>query len=585
MSVLRSLSASRCTTGAAAGPVAGQPTLRFLLRDPDFPRSVAHCLAEVERPWRPGCPAPTAGRRRRPPRHGARWSAVAERAAGRACTTGSTSCRGARRRPRRGRGDVLPARRRRAATPTSPTGPVRARRLGPSRPMPADVRARAAPVRPSPGATDPAARPGRPAVDARPGAARLGTASLAARRLGPAELDRRQRAADRLMRGRGRRRRAPRGRRPSALSPGDRRRAALMDAATWAAWPPAWPSGPSCSRPCSPTCSGPAPAARGRRAGRGAGRPRPACCARPGPARHRRRRLTVVGADVVRGRRRARARRACATPPTCPAATATRSWPGPSDRVLPRTRPRAAACVGHRRYTAGAAGGARPRRRRPAGPAPDRGRDRAAREPGYVENTYLATQLGYHLAEAADVAVRAAGPGCGRSRPRAGRRRAPPRPRDRARPRRGRRAPAPASPGWSRPSGSGGVAVVNPHGAGRGRRRRAAALPRRRRPFLWPAAAACRRAHVWCGDPEAAGRAAGRPRPLGPPRRRPADAEPPAVGAELADAEVADVRARIDARPERYVAQEVIALAAGAPPACDRRCCARHGGRAHPGRC
>jgi uncharacterized alpha-E superfamily protein len=46
--VLRSLSALQAYHRRRRGPVTGHPTVAFLLRDPDFPGSIAHCLAEVE---------------------------------------------------------------------------------------------------------------------------------------------------------------------------------------------------------------------------------------------------------------------------------------------------------------------------------------------------------------------------------------------------------------------------------------------------------------------------------------------------------------------------------------------------------
>jgi uncharacterized alpha-E superfamily protein len=46
--VLRSLSALQAYHRRRRGPASGHPTVAFLLRDPDFPGSIAHCLAEVE---------------------------------------------------------------------------------------------------------------------------------------------------------------------------------------------------------------------------------------------------------------------------------------------------------------------------------------------------------------------------------------------------------------------------------------------------------------------------------------------------------------------------------------------------------
>ena len=46
--VLRSLSGLQAYHRRRRGPAAGHPTVTFLLRDPDFPGSIAHCLAEIE---------------------------------------------------------------------------------------------------------------------------------------------------------------------------------------------------------------------------------------------------------------------------------------------------------------------------------------------------------------------------------------------------------------------------------------------------------------------------------------------------------------------------------------------------------
>jgi uncharacterized alpha-E superfamily protein len=46
--VLRSLSGLQAYHRRRRGPSAGHPTVTFLLRDPDFPGSIAHCLTEVE---------------------------------------------------------------------------------------------------------------------------------------------------------------------------------------------------------------------------------------------------------------------------------------------------------------------------------------------------------------------------------------------------------------------------------------------------------------------------------------------------------------------------------------------------------
>jgi uncharacterized alpha-E superfamily protein len=46
--VLRSLSALQAYHRRRRGPATGHPTVAFLLRDPDFPGSIAHCLGEIE---------------------------------------------------------------------------------------------------------------------------------------------------------------------------------------------------------------------------------------------------------------------------------------------------------------------------------------------------------------------------------------------------------------------------------------------------------------------------------------------------------------------------------------------------------
>jgi len=46
--VLRSLSGLQAYHRRRRAPAAGHPTVTFLLRDPDFPGSIAHCLTEVE---------------------------------------------------------------------------------------------------------------------------------------------------------------------------------------------------------------------------------------------------------------------------------------------------------------------------------------------------------------------------------------------------------------------------------------------------------------------------------------------------------------------------------------------------------
>ena len=236
-----------------------------------------------------------------------------------------------------------------------------------------------------------------------------------------------------------------------------------------------------------------------------------------------------------------------------------------STRVLPRTRP-SLGLRDHRVYTralrsvlarAAPAGQASPRIVVVTG-SPD--------EPGFVENAYLATQLGYNLAESGDVVVRG-----GRAWLRSLEgleqidvllRRVPETALD---PVEDDRVAGAGVAGVVEAVRDHGVAVVNPHGAG------VAASPALQ-PFLDDAARFLTGRplrlpsvpSVWCGDPEA------RAAVLAAPDRwilhdaDPRAAEPPAVGAELADAEVAAWAARITATPERYVAQEVIPLA-GAP--------------------
>jgi uncharacterized circularly permuted ATP-grasp superfamily protein/uncharacterized alpha-E superfamily protein len=187
-------------------------------------------------------------------------------------------------------------------------------------------------------------------------------------------------------------------------------------------------------------------------------------------------------------------------------------------------------------------------------------------EPGFVENAYLATRLGYNLAESADVVVRG-----GRAWLRSLDglepidvllRRIPETDLD---PVEDDRVAGAGMAGVVEAVRDHGVAMVNPHGAG------VAASPALQ-PFLDAAARfltgrPLRLPSVpsaWCGDPDA------RAAVLGALDRwvlhdtDPRAAEPPAVGAELGDAEAAAWSERIAARPERYVAQEVIALA-GAP--------------------
>ena len=221
-----------------------------------------------------------------------------------------------------------------------------------------------------------------------------------------------------------------------------------------------------------------------------------------------------------------------------------------STRVLPRARP-SLGLRDHRAYTralrsvlarAAPAGQASPRIVVVTGP-PD--------EPGFVENAYLATQLGYNLAESGDVVVRG-----GRAWLRSLEgleqidvllRRVPETELD---PVEDDRVAGAGVAGVVEAVRDHGVAVVNPHGAG------VAASPALQ-PFLDDAARFLTGRplrlpsvpSVWCGDPEA------RAAVLAAPDRwilhdaDPRAAEPPAVGAELADAEVAAWAARITATP------------------------------------
>ncbi|MFI5042184.1 MAG: alpha-E domain-containing protein [Acidimicrobiales bacterium] len=63
MSVLRSLSAFQMFRRSVGGGVSGPAALQFLLRDPQFPRSVEHCLTGIARSLLelPRCQAPMAG--------------------------------------------------------------------------------------------------------------------------------------------------------------------------------------------------------------------------------------------------------------------------------------------------------------------------------------------------------------------------------------------------------------------------------------------------------------------------------------------------------------------------------------------
>ena len=254
-----------------AGPITGHPTVTFLLRDPDFPGSIAHCLAGVEA-VAAGLPRSRGGRHGGPVGH-AHAGDGGQRLARARSTTASTTCRwrspactrrsGPRtsRRPRGGH-DHRRARRR-----------VRPRRGGSDRVVLVTTTVRGAVPRepddsrgnrePAVGAL-PAATPGRPA---RPGAP--ASAALAAR-LGP--------RPGIAARARGRRARPPpAGRRPVDGGRGRRARSStttspggpspwridivplVMDAAGWAELAArAGRPGPSCWPTSSPTSRGPA---------------------------------------------------------------------------------------------------------------------------------------------------------------------------------------------------------------------------------------------------------------------------------------------------------------------------------------
>ena len=249
--------------------------------------------------------------------------------------------------------------------------------------------------------------------------------------------------------------------------------------------------------------------------------------------------LLVVGADVVvdatgslprGGGRRRRARRGRPRPagPTIVG----RALPqGPPSLGLPTTAPTPAPCVGS---WPGAAppGASGPRTVVVTGPPG---------EPGFVENAYLATQLGYNVAESADVVVRG-----GRAWLRSLEglepvdvllRRVPDTDLDPVEDDRGGRG---GVAGVVEAVRHRRVAMVNPHGAGM-----AASLALQ--PFL-DAARGSWTGHplrlgasppVWCGDPDARAAVPGGPRALGPPRHRPRAAGAVLRRAPSHDADVA----------------------------------------------
>ncbi len=181
--------------------------------------------------------------------------------------------------------------------------------------------------------------------------------------------------------------------------------------------------------------------------------------------------------------------------------------------------------------------------------------------PGYVEDAHLATNLGYHLAESADVVVRG-----GRAWLRSLEgpepidvllRRLPEAALD---PVEDDRVTGAGVAGVVEAVRGGGVAVVNPHGTG-------VAASTALRPFLDDAArfltgrplqlptVAC----LWCGDADHRRAVTAAPERYVLHDTDPLAGESSAAPAELGDGEVAAWLARIEAEPERYVAQEVTA--------------------------
>ena len=287
---------------------------------------------------------------------------------------------------------------------------------------------------------------------------------------------------------------------------------------------------------------------------------------RAGPAN----RLSVVGADVVvDGDGRARVVADVTDVPSGDGhALLARAV---SARVLPPVHP-ALGLVGHRAYTsalratlAAAAPSERPSPRTVVVTgAPD--------DPGYVEDSYLATQLGYDLAERADVAVRD------------GRvwlrsldglepvdvllRRVPETAFDPVEDAQYTGAGVAGAVGVDR---DGHVAIVNPFGSGVAAGYAlqpfldAAARFLTGRPLDLPSVPA-----LWCGDPDRRRAVEADPTRYVLHDTDPRAPAPPAVAADLGDAELATWMARLAARPERYVAQEVVDVAT-APRLADGR--------------
>ena len=517
--VLRSLSALQAYHRRRRGPVTGHPTVAFLLRDPDFPGSIAHCLAEVE-DLAAGLPR----------------AAAVDAAARSAMRTLVAVANAPLDRLHDGIDDVqealaavhdeveatyFPHVPDEPATRGATTGSVRARRLGQSRSADAvDVCPGRHRVR-VPGRSRPGGGPGRRASD---GAWRPTGRWRRSSALGPDELARRQRAADRLMVADGAgvvlHEDAAETLRPWRIDVVP----LVMDAATWADLAAGLAERAEVLAAVTADLFGPrlllsegivpVEALAGHATYPALGVVRRAEAPR----------LTVAGADVVVDA--GGAFRVVADATDVPGgdghALLARSI---SARVLPRARP----SLGLRRTTgptpgrcgrcspaAAPAGQASPRIVVVTGP-PD--------EPGYVENSYLATQLGYDLAESGDVVVRG-----GRAWLRSLEgleqidvllRRVPETALD---PVEDDRVAGAGVAGVVEAVRDHGVAVVNPHGAGRGGLAGAAALPRRRRPVPdRPAPAAAERPQR-CGaaTPTAPGRRCWPPPTASPPRRRPA---------------------------------------------------------------
>ena len=185
----------------------------------------------------------------------------------------------------------------------------------------------------------------------------------------------------------------------------------------------------------------------------------------------------------------------------------------------------------------------------------------AVDRPGYVENAYLASRLGYSLAETTDIAVRG-----GRAWLRSLDgpepidvllRRVPGRGLDPVEEQDVREGVA----GLVHAARRDAVRLVNPVGADLAEH--LALLP-----FLDQAArfllgAPLRLPGVptlWCGDPEQRAQLLGAPERFVLYDTHPTNPAPPAVGSQLDDPGLADWRARVEARPERYVAQVDLAL-------------------------